>query len=333
VIAKRIGAVLVAVALIAGAFFLRRNVLEDDEVSSAPATDSISPQSSGELVCITELAEVCRALAATTNVDVVVEDALVTLDRLAALDDDAAAPSWLTVAPFPTMLDELRTSSGRDPLALQGEVLAATQLGIAAPTGGRFDQLATACPDTPIWRCLGEQAGTPWAGLGGEASWSAVRPSVGAADRSAVALASFAAAVAGYFGTPEFSRATWDLDPDFISWVRRLVRTVPIDRLSGNTPLLAMAARASALDMAATTAAELAAFDPAATRFEGNYPAPAMWLEAVLAAPADVEQAALVDDATTALTEAGWVPPAEVTGQVPSATTMLALRTLWQEAT
>jgi len=333
VIAKRIGAVLVAIALIVGAFFLRRNVLDDDEVSSAPATDSTPPRSSGQLVCITELAEVCRSIAATAGADVIVEDALVTLDRLATLDDGAAAPSWLTVAPFPAMLDELRAASGRDPLALDGEVLAATQLGIAAPVGGRFDQLATACPDTPVWRCLGEQAGTPWTEFGGPASWATVRPSVGAADRSAAALASFAAAVAGYFGTPEYSRATWDLDPDFISWVRRLVRTVPTDRLSGGTPLSAMATRAGALDMAATTATELAALDSTAARFEGNYPAPPMWLEAVLAAPAEVEQGALLDGASTALTEAGWVPPVEVTGQVPSATTMLALRTLWQEAT
>ena len=330
--AKRFAAVVVAIGMITAAFVLRRNVIEsDDAAATVPGTDA--PAVSDRLVCITELEAVCRAVgAAQPQLDIDIEDGLATLDRLAALDDGDNVPLWLTVEPFPAMVDEIRTSEGRDPLGLGSETLAATQLGIAAPVGGRFEQLATACPDAPAWRCLGQQAGTPWTELGGQENWGTVRPSVGSVDRSAVALASFAAAVAGYVGEPTFSRATWELDPDFIGWVRRLARTVPTERLSGGTPLATMATRPGALDMAATTGAEVSTVDPESARFEVKYPEPAMSLEAVLAVPTEgVQEAA--GAATTALTEAGWSPPVDVTSTLPSATTMLALRTLWQEAT
>ncbi len=322
---------LTAVGLIVGALFLRRNVIDDDDVVVGQGTEPPAADVS-ELVCITELAGVCDAIgAARSELDVTVEDGLVTLDRLAALDDGVTPPLWLTVQPFPTMLDELRTFEGGHPLGLGGDALAATPLGIAAPTG-RFEVLSAACADARTWRCLGDGAGRQWSELDGDESWKTVRPAVGKADRSAVALASFAAAVAGYLGTPTYTRSSWDADPDFTSWVRRLRRTVPYTSLSGTTPLATMVQRSSAIDMAATTRAELEALGTAAERFEAKYPEPAMWLEVVLAAPAEAEPGALTDAATTALTDAGWSSPGDVTAAVPSATTMLALRTLWQEA-
>jgi hypothetical protein len=334
VTAKRIGAVLAAAVLIAAAFLLRRNVIEDDAdatQSSAPVTTGAGQ--AGAVVCTSELAAACTAIEdAHPELAVSVEPAGVTLDRLAQLPDGTEAPVWLTVAPFPEMVDSLRAASGLDPLGLTAEVLAATPLVVATPTGGRAGALASGCAGTPLWRCLGEHAGAPWTELGGEAEWRTVRPSLGVVDREAAALASFADAVAGYLGTPDISRSAWEADPAFIPWLRQLAGAVDESALSAGTPLATMATRSGALDVAATTVAEHAALGATAERFEPSYPEPSMWLQAVLAAP---DGTAVPDDlgglAAEALVE--WDAPSAATQPVPSAPTMLALRTLWQEAT
>ena len=66
-------------------------------------------------MCATELRVACDAIDG--DVSVVVEPAGVTLDRLAALADDAESPVWLTLQPFPAMLDDLRSASGSTPRA------------------------------------------------------------------------------------------------------------------------------------------------------------------------------------------------------------------------
>ncbi len=270
----------------------------------------------------------CDAIAADHGIDVVVEPAGVTLDRLTALEDGADAPVWLTISPYPAMLDELR--AGAPPLGGTVEALAASQLSVATPVGGRSDVLAAACAGVPLWRCLGERAGDPWTELGGEASWNTVRPSLGVVEREGVALASFADAVAGYFGSPQISSTTFS-DPAFIAWLRRLAGAVDESQLSAGTPLATMAVRPS-LDVAATTEAERTTVG--VDRFDVNYPDPTMWVEAVLAVPDGTSVAG--DVATTAadaLLAAGWGDPSTAVQPVPGASTMLALRTLWGEVT
>ncbi|HEU4841097.1 MAG TPA: hypothetical protein VFT09_06620, partial [Ilumatobacteraceae bacterium] len=89
---RRIGAVLVAVALIAGALVLRRVVLDDDEdvapTGSTTSTTAAAAAAAGELICITELQAVCAAVRADhPTLTVTVQDAGATLDALAALPD------------------------------------------------------------------------------------------------------------------------------------------------------------------------------------------------------------------------------------------------------
>jgi hypothetical protein len=158
-----------------------------------------------------------------------------------------------------------------------------------------------------------------------------VRPSLGVVDREAAALASFADAVAGYLGTPDITSSVLG-DPAFIAWLRRLSGAVDESRLSAGTPLGTMVTRAGALDVAATTVAEHAALGARAGEFDASYPEPSMWLQAVLAAS---EGTAVPDDLGGLAAEAlaGWDAPTAATQPVPSASTMLALRTLWQEAT
>jgi hypothetical protein len=309
---RRLATVVVAAALIVGAFFLRRNVIEggDDEPD---ATDGPDPAT--ELVCVTELEALCDALgAAHPELAVTVEDARVTLDRVTGGEP---VPLWLTFEPFPAMAGVL----------VAGDVLGAAELAIATPPG-RQDMLAAKCADQPLWRCVGDLAGDAWGEVPG-----VIEPSVGDAGSTAAGLASFASAVAGYFDTTQLSRTMWESEPEFIPWVQRLVRAVPVEELTAGTPVATMLTRPSAVNVAATNDAELAAMGARGSEVEQGYPEPSMWLQAVLAAPAgaDIPQD-LTTDAAAAMLDAGW-SAADPTAQtpLPSATTMLGLRELWQE--
>ena len=96
-----------------------------------------------------------------------------------------------------------------------------------------------------------------------------------------------------------------------------------------------MVTRPSALDVAATTVAEQAALGANGERFDASYPEPSMWLEAVLAVP---EGSAVPDDVAAVASDSArppqrGTPASAATQALPGASTMLALRALWQEAT
>lgn len=329
---RRIGAVLLAVVLVAGALLLRRTVLDDDTATApddtaAPTTPPSAP--AGTVVCITELADVCAEIRARVpDVTVSVEDAGVTLDELALLPDDAPRPLWITIQPFPAMVDELRVADNLEPFGPTAESAGTSRLAIATQPG-RSDVLSAACAGRPVWACIGEDAGAPWTDVGGDAAWGRVRPSLGDVDRQALALASFAVAVAGYVGRPDIRGSDLD-DPAFAPWLRRLAGAVGLSSLSSVTPLATMERRASALDIAATSDAELVAVG--GDRFDVNYPEPSMWVEAVVAVPEGTSSPdGLVAVVVDTLALAGWEPPGAVAQALPSATTMLALRARWQD--
>ena len=330
--AKRAVAAVVAVVLVVGAFVLRRNVIDADDEAAGSTLPLV--EAPAELVCVSELAQVCQAIGpAHPELTVLVEPAGRTLDRLAELDEASPAPLWLTVEPFPAMVDSLRSAAGRAPLDASAQPVGASRLIVATPAGGRRDVLAAACAGTPLWRCIGASAGEPWTDLGGQPGWNTVRPSLGLVDESAMALGSFADAVAGYFGTPSISQSVWTSDPSFIPWLQRLSGAVDPQALSVGTPLATMAVR-PALDVAASSEAEVTTVAAGQQRFEVSYPEPSMWLQAVLAVPEAVNLPDdLLAEVTTAATEAGWAAPATAEQPLPSATTMLGLRALWQDAT
>ena len=339
--ARRIVAVLAAIVLIGGALLVR-NAIDDDGAEADGPNGSIVPGTSPDagrdaaaLICSTEVAAACEAIgAAHPELAVSVEPAGRTLDRLGALPEGTEPPVWLTVAPFPEMAESLRTAGGLDPLGGTADALAASPLVAATPTGGRAEALAAGCAGTPLWRCVGDHASGPWTDIGGDESWRTLRPSLGVVETDATALGSFAAAVAGYLGSPSVSRSAWESDPSFIPWLRRLAGAVSPTALSAGTPLATMATRAGALDIAATSEAARIGLGARSDAFDASYPEPSMWLEAVLAVPDGIT---IPDDvpglAAAALQEAGWDDAATATQSLPGASTMLALRTLWQEAT
>jgi hypothetical protein len=325
---RRAFAVAVAAALVVGAFFIRRDVIEGDDDGGTSHGDAAE-----ELVCVPELAAVCQQLeAGGTDLRVTVEDAGATLDRLAVVEA-TDAPLWLTVEPYPAMVDSIRAGARTDPVAFTTTSLGASPLGVALPSDEHLAVLEAACASDPLWRCIGDNAGMSWSELGGSAAWGTVRPAFGDVEDSALGLASFAHSVAGYFGDAEISRTRWEADPDFITWLRRLTDTASGVSLSGGSALRTMATRPSALDIAATAGFELAALDADGQRFAPNYPAPEMWLQAVLAVPGG---AAAPDDLGAELGElvrgSGWDEPDTAATPLPGAPTMLALRAQWDEA-
>ena len=326
--AQRLAAVVATIALIAGAFAVRRMIDDDDGAAADDPTVTTAGRSepAGEVVCITELEAVCVALAGAPGLTASTEPALDTLDRLAALDENAAAPVWVTVEPFPAMVDALRANAGDDAAGWTIEPIGATQLAVAV-RAGRLAGLEAACADRPTWRCIGDAES--FADLGGTGN---VSVGFGDADRSAAALAGLAAAAAGYFDRTDVLQSDFDAEPGFRVWFRRLVTSTSLTSLSGGSPLATMLTR-PAVTVASTYDAQLAALPAAASRAEVNYPRPAMWLQAVVATPTGAAAPGdLVDDAGATLREAGWEPAAAADVALLRPNTMLALRTLWQEA-
>jgi hypothetical protein len=305
--AKRLATVVVAVGLIVGALLIRRNVIEggDDDDSG----DTAEP--ADELVCLTELADVCAALGEQADLTIRVEDAGETLARVAEGEE---AGLWLSFEPFPAMAS----------LTGDATILAASELAVATPPE-LTPVLTTRCAGQALWRCIGDSAGEEWGDAPGR-----VEPSVGDAGETAGGLASFASAVAGYFGGADLTSAMWADDAVFLGWVRGLVQEVPVEDLTAGTPVATMVTRPSAVNVAGTSDAEIAALGARGPEAEPSYPEPSMWLQAVLAAPAGAEVPdGLARDAGRALLAAGWDRPEDATQPLPSANTMLALRELW----
>jgi hypothetical protein len=308
-IARRVATAVIAIGLIVGALLIRRNVIEDDD--DADAADEPEPASA--FVCLTELRDVCTALGQDRpDLAITVEDSRQTLERIAAGE---AVPLWLTFDPFPAMSGSL----------VAGAPLAASELAIATRLN-HTAALTSTCADQRLWDCVGDIAGDEWEDAPGQ-----VKPSVGDAGKSAAALASFASAVAGYFGTTDFGTTELE-DPSFIPWVQSLLGAVPVIQLTAETPVATMITRPSAVSVAGTSDAEIAAQGARRDEVDASYPDPSMWLQAVLAAPAGADVPRdLAADAAAALVAVGWDQPGTATQDLPSANTMVALRNLWEE--
>ena len=334
----RLLAVIAAIALIAGGLLIRKSIDDNDDDGDDVAGSTVPnepDETASDVVCITELADVCDVIAASnTDLDVTVEPAGTTLDALAALEDADEAPLWITIDPFPAMVDELRTAAGANAIGYSNDPAGATQLGVALPKSDRWAVLVgDECGPTRVWRCLGDWAGTAWADHGGASITGTVRPAVGDAEGSAIALAGLAAAVAGFTGNGTIGSVTdLEADPEFSIWLDGIYDTVPPARNPNTTPLATMLVR-PALDVASTTTAEFDSANPARIEsYEIQYPQPSMWATAVLASPGSTSAPdGLLDQLSAALTEMNWDDAAlGAANPLPNASIMLALRELWR---
>jgi hypothetical protein len=138
-------AVLAAVVLVVGAVLIRNRIIDGGDGGGGGGGGG---DGGVTLACVTELEEACEALAdAEDDVEVVVEDAGTTLEKLTA--GDSGYDGWLTFDPWPAVV-----AAGRPAQSLgdQGDGLAAAELLIAVPDN------ADPCGGPVTWRCLGDTA-------------------------------------------------------------------------------------------------------------------------------------------------------------------------------
>lgn len=149
-VAKRIAAVLAAVAMIAGAVWWRGR--DGADASSGGALLASSP-----VVCAFEVMAACDALR-SDGATVFVEPAGTTAERLVA-DDGTAPIVWVTLEPWPAIVEARRRAADRLPRLSTSTVVAGLDVAM-------FGAVQT-CGATPTWTCV---AGLPGLGLDDPAS-------------------------------------------------------------------------------------------------------------------------------------------------------------------
>jgi hypothetical protein len=191
---KRLLALLAAVAMVVVAVAVRARI---DNGGGGDASTAL------HLVCATELSDVCDAIH-TKGVDVTIEPATVTADRLRSVDADKAdIDGWLAPGPWGAIVDAARAPSAGDLFAAKGEVLARSPFVVAVWKDRRA---RLACPDPVAFACVGDAVISRGIRLGM------------AADNEAEGVLADAALGAGHIKNPHF--ATNDLDEtDLADWI------------------------------------------------------------------------------------------------------------------
>lgn len=321
--AKRFLAFLGALALIVGAVFLRNYL--DDRSSSSTSDSTVTPAGGTvTVICSTEFEAVCNRLD-PTQFDVTIQSAGRTLDDLSAAS--AKPPdAWITLDPFPGMVDETRTFAGLSVVTPHVVAVATDVAKIAVAAGQRAVAFAAGCAGQPAWRCIGTSAGEPWATLDPAAGSGAILPGYSDPDQEALGLVTFANAVGGYFDNAGFASSDWLGNADFNGWLRNLKNHDSI-QATGGSALSTLVLRPTLVNVAATTGVELRA-NPQPAAVVAVDLTPAVAVVAVVAAftPKGDRLAAAI---TPALITAGWSRATDTKPQLPAGT-FVALRKLWE---
>jgi hypothetical protein len=259
------------------------------------------------LVCVSELRDVCRAVADQLDEDVTVRiaDAGDTLDELAA--SDGGAPMWVTFDPFPQMVDELRRARGEAPIAGDASRLAGSPLA-AIVVAESSTALTEACGDPIDLACLADHTD--------------LSPTFAPLD-TGVGTLGVAAAVNAY-GDGRFDPSSLEL----LKWARRL-EGAGFPALSGGTAVQTIQTRPS-FDVAIGAEAELA--DARRDAFDVLYAEPMTSVDVVLMVPDGVDSpdrlAALLGET---LRSSGWQAPAQSpSGGLPEPGVIVAIRDFWE---
>lgn len=332
---RRILAVLAAAVMVVAALVVRSHLDSSDSSSSPPpgtgtGTGTNPPAQGGSAVCATELAAACEALTASDpRWQAIVEPAGTTADRLIA--GDAAPTLWITLAPWPAIVDGERTRKGQAaPFGSRVATLANTRLALV----GRSDRIAAAktrCRDLG-WKCLGDLAGQSWADLGQSSTWGQVRFGLADAASSASGLLVLGQATAGFFGRADVTSTDIDASDDFPDWLAQLIRSVPKLTSDAGSPLDQFLLLPATYSFVASLEQD-AAGKLSGARGQGTtiaYPAPMAAASAVMAGAVD---RAPTSRLTAALTASGWrsgPADAAAAGALPSAATLTALRLQWK---
>lgn len=314
---RRAGAFLIAAVLIAGAWVVRTQVIDSDDASSGGSGTT-------SVICVTELAEICNAvLVERKDITVTIESVNNTLDRLGA---DAVADDlvWVTMQPFPAMVDSLRVTARLDPLEISVDRLASSPLTLVV-AADRAESLATTCGDPAKWDCIGRIANEPWSAVDPSAAAGLVRPAFAPHPDTAIGQLGVASAVLGFFGDAPITSG----DTGFITWTRNLAGASEPPP-PGQTAIQRLQVRSSVADIAVGAAAELN--DLADARFVLLAPEGASTVDVIAAGLGTNLSGDVTAALTAALVDAGWNQPATA-GTDLAADDMLLIRTLWKDLT
>lgn len=302
---KQVAALVAAVVMVVGALWARDAL--DDRAGGGDGGDD-GPVAVGdppELLCATELAEVCEGL----DVEPEIEDAGVTLDRLAA-GEPLGADGWLVTAPWPEMAVVAGEEAGVGPFEV-GDVLARSP-AVIVMWPDREQALAGHCGAPVDWDCLGQAVGEPWAEHGGEPGWGTVRvahPGPG----TAAGLTVLAGAVASRLGTTGYAANDFD-DAEFDAWFTGLEGAADLDHPpDGAVREMLTIGRGGAAAVGALEA-EAGPQVARATARDATvlYPSPMVTADVVLATvpgegrAGDVRDVVGADEAGDLLAAAGW---------------------------
>lgn len=291
---SRILAALLATAMVVGAVVVRTRFMEDD--GGGGTARGGESRVGSDRVCAAELGDVCIGLD--------VEAAGATADRLADAEDAAEADvrTWLAVGPWPQMVDEARTSSGKRAIfAGRGRTLASTEL-VAVVV-----RKPAVCAGEVTWQCLGE------------AVMAGARVAAPARDSGARLLATAAFAGAKLGRTDYASNDVFD-DPDASNWVAAIDQGIERSRGFGATSLADFLVKRGSADVFVTTRAD--AITSAAPDRMISTPAPLVRAVAAFGAAGAVE----IGDLTDRLQLFNWQAPPQPAAGLPSPGVLLALR-------
>jgi hypothetical protein len=320
---KRLLAALVAVAMVAGAWWIRQNVIDD---GSGDAGDRL------RLRCGTELAAVCQRLAdGDDSITVTVEDEATTVDRLSTEGGRPEFDAWLTAGPWPAIVADERARADLDGEVLgdPSAVLARSPVTLVGPID-RMDALRAHCGDRPLWDCIGEASGQQWTAIGGQATWGAFRAGLTAPDVGA-GLVALSQAVSAHLGRTDWDRL--DLE-ESTPWLAPLAAAAVVER----DPLRVLLTRPGSMSVAATLEAQSRPeLDGPADRdrFTLLYPEPMVTADVTLtpaAGAGEVLERIGADRLSEALAAEGWRvgdPDLPSGPGLPSAGALQALRDEW----
>jgi hypothetical protein len=334
-------ALVVSFALVLGALWVHGDL---DDGGSGSSEGGAAPR----LLCASELADVCEAIARSADVEIVLEPAGTSVSRLATLPDDEARnpgfDGWLAPAPAAEIVHDARKRAQLAPLLTDGSALASSRL-LLAVWKDRERVLNERCSGKIDWRCIGDVAGTPWDDIGGQTAWGNVKLGHANPEQTVIGLDIIGQAASQYFGRTTLSTIDFE-DDGFLDWFARLERSV---RPSfGNTPFEQMlTAGPGAFEVVGTTQAEARPLLDRASRDRKRnvtltYPEPVARVDVAFVGIAGSSRASdlsdIVGDAgRAALERAGWDPPrparAPIGPNLPGAGALEALLDTWREVT
>lgn len=296
---RRAGALLVAVAMVVGAFLVRERGAGDDTGGT---------RSGPELLCPTDLAPVCRQ----AGVDVRAEPAGETADRLvgASTADELGADAWIVPAPWARLVVDERIRLGAAPVFEISDVIATASV-VRVAWADVAARLPAACGATALdWRCVAQQAAA-----------RAVRPGGPPID-SAAGLPVAAAQVASLLDRSDY--ATNDFDAELRS------RAAALAAGQTDDPLTTMRTRGPGeLGVIAVLASQVGNLSSNFGTLEAVEEPVRADLVALVATGEDHDVASGLE---AALLASGWEPPTGGPDGLPADGSVLAaVRTLWKE--